>query len=201
MEKRILTLETEVRTAGENEPSEIIGRGAVVGVTTDLGYIEEEIAPDAFREADLSDVLVAFNHDLNIILGRTTAATAEIDIDSEGNLNYRATKIDYENPSVKSAARYIERGEVSKSSFMFTIDDYTWEDSEKYGKRMKRLITRVGKVYEAGPVTIPAYEDTSANSRSQILESRSKWIEANEPDNGEEFRAEYTKKFYETIIK
>jgi len=26
MEKRILTLETEVRTAGENEPSEIIGR-------------------------------------------------------------------------------------------------------------------------------------------------------------------------------
>jgi len=201
MEKRILTINTEVRAKGETEPTEITGRGAVVGVTTDLGYCEEEIHHEAFREADLSDVVVAFNHDLNIILGRNSAATAEIEVDDEGNLNYSATNLDLENPAVKSAVRYIQRGEVSKSSFMFEISGYAWEDSEKYGKFMKRVITKIGKVYEAGPVTFPAYDDTSAGSRSQILEARSKWIEANEPDNGEEFLSEYTKNFYETIIK
>ena len=206
MEKRILTINTEVRAKGDNEPTEIQGRGAVVGVTTDLGYIEEEIHPEAFREADLSDVVVAFNHDLNIILGRNSAATAEIQVDEQGNLNYTATNLDLENPAVKSAVRYIQRGEVSKSSFMFEISGYAWEDSEKYGKFMKRVITKVGKVYEAGPVTFPAYDDTTAGSRSQILEARSKWVEANatptdhQIDDESEKRA-YWQHYYELITK
>lgn len=205
MEKRIITINTEVR-AKEGEKPEIVGRGAVVGTATDLGWIEEEIAPDAFREADLSDVVVAFNHDLNIILGRNTAGTAEISVDESGNLNYRAHDIDLENPNVKAAVRYIERGEVSKSSFMFEIKSYGWEDSEVYGKLMKRVITKVGKVYEAGPVTFPAYDDTSADARNKVLEARSKWIEGNDTptehqiDDETEKRA-YWQNYYELIIK
>lgn len=200
MEKRIITIATQIRSADDGKP-EIYGNGAVVGVTTDLGYIEEEIAPDAFREADLSDVCVCFNHDMNVILGRNSAGTAEIEVDESGNLTYNATDIDLENPSVKAAYRYVERGEVSKSSFMFTIEGYGWEDSEKYGKLMKRVITKIGKVYEAGPVTFPAYDDTDASSRTKVMEARSKWMQANEPENNEELKAEYTRKYYETILK
>jgi HK97 family phage prohead protease len=199
MEKRVITINTEIRSAGEEGKAEIFGNGAVVGVTTDLGYIEEVIAPDAFKEADLSDVCVCFNHNLSVILGRNSAGTAQINVDESGNLTYNATDIDLENPSVKAAYRYVERGEVSKSSFMFEMKGIAWEDSEKYGKLMKRVITKIGKVYEAGPVTFPAYEETDASSRS-VLEARSKWIAEN-TDNSEETRAEYIKKYYVSKLK
>ena len=195
---------SQSRAIGDEEyPSEISGVGAVVGVVTDLGYCEEEIAPDAFKEADLSDVLVCFNHDLDTILGRTSADTAIVTTDEKGNLVYTANKLDKQNPEIQAPIRYIQRGEVTKSSFMFEISGYAWEDSEKYGKFMKRVITKIGKVYETGPVTLPAYNETESYAREKdgTMQSRSSWVETNAPDNSEEFRAEYTKKFYETIIK
>lgn len=178
MEKRIFTFNAEIRSSGEDKP-EIMGRGAVVGSVTDLGWFEEEIAADAFREADLSDVCVCFNHDLSVILGRNSAGTADIEVDEDGNLMYHAHDVDMENPSVKSAVRYIQRGEVNKSSFMFEIKEEGWGDSEKYGKYGKRTIYKVGKVYEAGPVTFPAYDDTDAGARSAVVQSRDKWVKAN----------------------
>ena len=201
MEKRIITINAETRAFGESDwPAELTGSGAVVGVTTDLGYIEEEIAQGAFDSADISDVCVCFNHDLSVILGRTSAQTAVVEVDNGGNLIYKATMLDEENEAVKSAVRYVQRGEVNKSSFMFQIEAYEWADSAKYGKLMKRVITKIGKVYEAGPVTFPAYEETESSARTAILESRSKWMQANESDNSEELRAEYTRKYYETIL-
>lgn len=181
MEKRIITINAETRAFGESDwPAELGGSGAVVGVTTDLGWIEEEIAPGAFDSADISDVCVCFNHDLSVILGRTSAKTAVVEVDNSGNLVYKAVNLDEENEAVKSAVRYVQRGEVNKSSFMFEIAEYGWADSEKYGKLMKRVIYKVGKVYECGPVTFPAYEDTESSTRNAVMEARSKWVEAND---------------------
>jgi HK97 family phage prohead protease len=174
---------TQARAKGEGDfPSEIAGTGAVVDITTDLGWIEEEIRAGAFAEADLTDVLVCFNHDLSTILGRTSAGTAEVSIDEGGNLIYTANKLDTLNPEIQAPIRYVQRGEVNKSSFMFEIAEEMWADSEKHGKLMKRVITKVGKVYECGPVTLPAYNETESYSREKdgLMQSRSKWIEANE---------------------
>lgn len=180
MEKRIITINAQTRAYGEEDwPAELSGSGAVVGVTTDLGWIEEEIAPGAFESADISDVCVCFNHDLSVILGRTSAKTAVVEVDNTGNLIYKATMLDEENEAVKSAVRYVQRGEVNKSSFMFEIAEYGWADSDKYGKLMKRVIYKVGKVYECGPVTFPAYEETESSTRTAIMEARSKWVETN----------------------
>lgn len=196
---------SESRAIGEGEfPSEISGIGAVVGVVTDLGYCEEEIEPDAFKGADLSDVLVCFNHGLDTILGRTTASTAIVSIDTKGNLLYAANKLDSQNPKIQAPIRYIQRGEVNKSSFMFEIAEEVWSDSTKYGSYGKRTITKIGKVYETGPVTLPAYKETDSYAREKdgTMQSRSAWVETNvKPDNTEELRADYTRKFYETIIK
>ena len=125
---------TQARAAGEGDfPSEIAGVGAVVDITTDLGYCEERIAPGAFADADISDVLVCFNHDLDVILGRTSAGTAEVSIDKGGNLIYTANKLDPQNPEIQAPVRYVQRGEVSKSSFMFEIAEEVWRDSPLYG--------------------------------------------------------------------
>lgn len=200
MEKRTITIDTEIRAA-EGETPEISGRGAVVGITTDLGWFEEEISADAFREADLTDVLVCFNHDLNIVLGRNSAKSAEISIDDTGNLSYRVLNPDLENPSVNSVYRYIQRGEVSKSSFMFDIQDDVWSKSDKYGDYGKRTITKIGKVYEAGPVTLPAYNDTTAEAKS-ALQRRDAFVANIKPEitDEQEKDAEW-RNYYNLILK
>jgi uncharacterized protein len=178
-------------------PTEISGVGAVVGVVTDLGYCEESIAEDAFKDADLSEVLVCFNHDLDTILGKNTAGTAVITVAENGDLLYKANKLDLENPEVVAPVRYIMRGEVDKASFMFDIESEMWETSVKYGAFGKRTITKVKKVYECGPVTLPAYEETSAYAREKdsILQSRSKFIETTETEyNGAEVLEHYKRK-------
>lgn len=197
---------SNTRAEGNGDfPAEVGGVGAVVGIVTDLGYCEEEIAVGAFDECDMTDVLVCFNHDLDTILGRTTAKTAEVGIDNKGNLIYSANKLDKDNPEVVSPVRYIMRGEVSKSSFMFEIGEQIWNDSELYGSGMKRTITKVSKLYEVGPVTLPAYSETEsyAREKSNLLESRSKWIESNETptDHLTEDLEEHYRCYYELIIK
>jgi HK97 family phage prohead protease len=207
MERRYFKSET--RAVGEGDfPAEIAGVGAVVGVTTDLGYCEEEIAAGAFAESDLSDVLVCFNHDLDTILGRTIANTAIVTTDESGNLIYTANKLDNLNPEIQAPIRYIQRGEVSKSSFMFEIMEEIWNDSPKYGSYGKRTITKIGKVYECGPVTLPAYNETESYAREKdtIMQSRSKFVEANEVKNqhlvdDEESRDAEWRNYYNLIAK
>lgn len=189
---------------GEGDfPSEISGIGAVVGVTTDLGYCEEEIAADAFKDADISDVLICFNHDVDTILGRSSAGTAVVSIDGGGNLVYSANKLDTLNPEIQAPIRYIQRGEVSKSSFMFEIAEETWSDSNVYGRFMKRTITKVGKVYETGPVTLPAYNETESYAREKdgALQSRSKFVEDIEKPIDESWRDEEWRSYYELTVK
>lgn len=181
-------------------PKEISGVGAVVGVITDLGYCEEEIAPGAFDGADLTDVLVCFNHNLSKIMGRNSADTATISIDANGNLTYVANKLDLDNQEVFSAVRYIQRGEVDKASFMFDIEEAVWHDSEKYGSYGKRTITKISKVYEVGPVTLPAYDDTTSYAREKdsVMQSRSKFMETIEPTTDE--MEEAWRDYYKFII-
>lgn len=200
---------SEARAKGEGDfPQEVSGRGAVVGVLTDLGYAEEEIAVGAFADADLSDVLICFNHNLDTILGRTAAGTGTVGIDADGHLVYAATSLDQANPAVAPAVRYIQRGEVNKSSFMFEINESVWSDSEKYGSYGKRTITKIGKVYETGPVTLPAYNETSSYAREKdmIIEQRSQWIQANETPTDhlaedEEYRDAEWRNLYNLILK
>jgi HK97 family phage prohead protease len=200
---------TTTRAEGDGDfPTEVGGIGAVVGVTTDLGYCEEEIAVGAFDECDMSDVLVCFNHDMDTILGRTVAQTATVGISDKGDLVYSANKLDKDNPEVVPAVRYIMRGEVSKSSFMFEIGEQIWNDSAIYGSGMKRTITKVSKLYECGPVTLPAYSETEsyARQKSELMECRNKWLQSNETptdhliDDEAEKRA-YWQFLYELTIK
>ena len=57
-----------------NEPSE------------DLGGFKEYIDPHAFDKAlsGRPDVVILYNHDPNLVLGRTGAGTASVETDSKG---------------------------------------------------------------------------------------------------------------------
>ena len=166
-EKRTFTGTVNYREDGEGMPKEIGGIAAVINSVTDLGYFEEVIMAGAFDNA-LSkdyDIRCLFNHEAELILGRTKANTCKVFVNGDGNLEYTWVP-DYENPTHMSVVRSIMRGDITQSSFAFTIKEQSWSESEKYGTMGKRKITIIEDLYDVSPVTYPAYEDTEADARS-----------------------------------
>jgi HK97 family phage prohead protease len=166
-EKRTFTGTVNYRADGEGMPKEIGGVAAVINSVTDLGYFEEVIMAGAFDNA-LSkdyDIRCLFNHEAELILGRTKANTCKVFVNGDGNLEYTWVP-DYENPTHMSVVRSIMRGDITQSSFAFTIKEQTWSESEKYGTMGKRTIKVIEDLYDVSPVTYPAYEDTEADARS-----------------------------------
>ena len=168
-ERRTITGTVHARAIGDGMPKEIGGIAAVVNSVTDLGYFEEVITLGAFDYA-LSreyDIRCLFNHEAELILGRTKADTCKVFVNADGNLEYTWVP-DYENPTHMSVVRSIMRGDITQSSFAFTIKEQTWTDSTKYGTMGKRTITMIDELFDVSPVTYPAYSDTEADARSII---------------------------------
>lgn len=167
MERRS-TLNTTVKleTREDGKPPKINGIGAVYyDGTPDTEYelwdgARERIMPGAFDGVLDNDVRGLFNHDPSQVLGRTTSGTMRLKADKEG-LHY---EIDGADTSVsRDVQEHLRRGDVSGSSFAFSVSDERWvkEDNVEV-----REVTRIGALYDTGPVTYPAYESTTAGVRA-----------------------------------
>jgi len=127
------------------------------------GQYIETVDRDAFSEVDMSDVVATFNHDFNLIQGRTSSNTLQLSIDDYG-LKY---KFDAPNTTAgNDLLENIRNGNVKGSSFMFTIKTQRWTWAQDETEMDRREILKVDKLFEVGPVVIPAYNDTTAASRS-----------------------------------
>lgn len=154
------------KVEGQEMPAEIIGVAAVIDQRTDLGFAEEVITAGAFNEVLSDDVRVLGNHDPNQVLGRTASGTAKVFLTESGELGYSFTP-DYENPTHISWVRSIMRGDITQSSFAFTVPKggSEWRSSEKYGVNGMRVINKIERLYDVSPVTYPAYEGTAVSAR------------------------------------
>ena len=177
------------RAVGDGMPKEFGGIAAVVDVTTDLKYFEERILRGAFDNALKKDydIRCLFNHECESILGRTKANTCNVFVNADGNLEYTWIP-DYENPLHTQVARSIMRGDITQSSFAFTVKDRSWEKSDKYGDLSLHIIKEVDELFDVSPVTYPAYVDTEAEARSLAM---TKPKRANESDQIEIIKLKY----------
>ena len=132
------------------------------------GRAVERIMPGAFDRAlrQNQDVAGLFNHDPNMVLGRTSSGTMTLTKDEIG-LRY---EIELGDTSVsRDVQEYIRRGDVTGSSFSFTIppggDRWTRTQDED-GKYFEVREVHDVELYDVGPVTFPAYQGTSAAVRS-----------------------------------
>jgi len=110
----------------------------------------------------MTDVPVLFDHDSSKILGRTTAGSLRLTIDDQG-LFYEAD-LDMLDPDAISAQRKLATKKVTGSSFAFTVEEDDWQ--QQSDGMWIRTILRIGKLYDVGPVTYPAYPASSAALRS-----------------------------------
>jgi HK97 family phage prohead protease len=125
----------------------------------------EQIAPDAFNETDMDDVVALFDH-TGEPLGRTTNDTLELKVDKRGLL------YDSQLPNTqhgRDIGTLIERGDITQSSFGFTMlpDGDEWD--EKKDGTLIRTLTKIHRLYDVSPVTFPAYRQTDVSKRSLEL--------------------------------
>lgn len=151
MEKRYFNIETRTEKR-EDGSTTIIGHAAVFNqMSSDLGGFREIIAPNAFENVLTDDVRALINHDPNLLLARTTSGTLNLAQTNEGlQYSFDVPDTTYGRDLIIS----MERGDISQSSFAFTIEEDSWETTED-GEI--RTINKVKQLYDVSPVTYPAY--------------------------------------------
>lgn len=158
-ERRMISEPVELREDGEQRFFE--GYAFKFGAVADLGGFTEEIAPGAADEVMQDDVRGLFNHEPNLVLGRTKAGTMKMTVDPVGlkyTINFNPKDTDHTNLMEK-----VKRGDVSQSSFAFRVKDDKWET--KNGKE-HRTILKFQRLIDVSPVTYPAYQDATVGMRS-----------------------------------
>ncbi|MCL5278690.1 MAG: HK97 family phage prohead protease [Planctomycetes bacterium] len=149
-----------------------VGYAAVFNKWADIFWFREQIAPGAFAEAlKKSDVRCLFNHDANYIYGRSTANTLELAEDRLG-LRFVCHLLPFDAASY-GLARRIDRMDVSGCSFSFTVKKDTWKLAQRPGELDERTILEIGTLFDVGPVTYPAYPQTSVQAVFEKVPARS----------------------------
>lgn len=128
----------------------------------------ESIARGAFAESIKGDVRALYNHNTDIVLGRTSAGTLELR-DTEVGL-WGSIKINPKDTQAMDAYQRVARGDISGCSFGFDIPAGGETTEVRDDGSVHWTITRVDPLYEVSPCAFPAYEATSVSARCNDLE-------------------------------
>ncbi len=165
LELRSYNASIEIRKNESGEPTHFVGDAIVYNQRSeDFGGFVEVIKPEALKDTRMGDVVGLFNHDSSIILGRSTAGTLKL-IRNSDRLSYEIP-YDAEDPDHLRVMRKIEKGEVSGSSFQFRFAREGYRYVEADDEVIERQVTNIRELFDVGPVTFPAYQQTSASKRS-----------------------------------
>lgn len=163
MERRYLPMQVETRSE-DNEDPVIEGYFAVFGEEYCVAPgATESIREGAFSDSISGDVRALYNHNSDIVLGRTSAGTLELKQDSHGL--WGRIRIDPSDTDAMNVYRRIQRGSITGCSFGFTIESQ--ETEMRDNGDIHWTITKVNPLYEISPVCFPAYEETNVSARSK----------------------------------
>lgn len=159
-ERRCLDTKFEIEKRDDGTHT-LRGVAAVFDILSEnLGGFREKIDPGAFDDVMGDDVRALFNHNDDIILGRTKSKTLAISVNSAG-LNY-----DIDLPDTQAARDLVVsvgRGDVDQSSFGFIVEDDIWTEDDE--GRVVRTIRKFKRLFDVSPVVFPAYPDTAVATR------------------------------------
>ena len=166
-EYRSMTM--EIRAGEENE-----NKMLVEGYATTFNYpyvlyegkdyrFIESVAPEAFKECDMSDVIMQYDH-AGRVFARNKNGTLWLAVDSIGlkiTADLGGTDIG------RQLYQEIKGGYTDKMSFSFTVeeDERTVTVSEDSGETVNRKITKIKKLYDVSAVSMPANDATSISAR------------------------------------
>lgn len=146
----------ELRKEGDNEQTFIVEGYATTWdeyvLFEDEGVqYKEQILPEAFKDADMSDVIFVKDHE-GTVFARTKNGTLQLSVDDHG-LKVRADMS--KTSSARAAFEEIESGMYDQMSFAFTVNDDEYDK-----KNHKRTIRGLKKLYDTSFVGFPANPGT-----------------------------------------
>lgn len=177
MATEIRAFDFDVRAEQNEEHGKFLsGQPIVYGDKTDLGWYSEVIEDGALTDTDLRDVRFLVNHNTDMIpLARSrnnnVNSTMQMEVVPGSGMAIRVDLDTENNAEARSLYSAVERGDISGMSFMFKVDEDSWDDLDS--EHPTRHIRSISKVFEVSAVTFPAYEATSIQARglSDALES------------------------------
>ena len=117
----------------------------------------EQIMPEAFDEADMTDVVFRVDHE-GPVYARASAGTVTLDIDEHGL--HQIADLSKTQRS-RDLFEDITAGNYPQMSFAFTIGEEHYDAETR-----TRVIDRVAKVFDVSPVTWPANPTTELHARA-----------------------------------
>lgn len=160
MEKR--TYGFELRAA-DGDGKTVAGYAAVFNAPSLLlyGEFKEVIERGAFAKSMSRDIRAIWNHNDDIVIGRTKVNTLRLAEDAYG------LRFEIDMPTERRAElESIRRGDVDQMSFGFEVDLDSWQrDADGVMVRTLHQVT----LHEVSPVTFPAYPQTSISMRGDAL--------------------------------
>ena len=166
--KEIRKLDLQFRAEDETDNMKIKGYAVVFNSPETYSYTEV-IDEHALDEADMSDVVLRYNHeDTFMVLARTRNKSLNLSVDDKGLLMEAQLQDDItQHRDIYNA---IKSGLIDKQSFAFTVD----EDSYDYDTDT-RTILKIGKLFDVSVVDQPFYNATDvslASENDDFLERR-----------------------------
>lgn len=167
-EKRTSYLTSEFRA--ETVDDDLLVEGYFIKFNSETELypgVFEEVSPEA---VDLSlkgnDIRSLFNHDSNLVLGRTGNKTLELRKDEVGL--WGKVKINKEDTQAMDAYARIKRGDVTGCSFGFYPIK---EDMVARDDGTTKFVIRDIDLFEVSPCVFPAYPQTEIAARKKDVES------------------------------
>lgn len=119
----------------------------------------EQIDRNAFDEADLSDIIMQYDHE-GKVFARNSNGTLIVETDDHGF--FIAADLS-KSEAAKEMYNEIKEGLVTKMSWAFRVAEDSYDRDTR-----TRTILKVKKVYDVSAVSIPANNGTDISARSYL---------------------------------
>lgn len=117
----------------------------------------EQVDRNALTGADLSDVIMLYNHE-GMVFARLSNGTLSLEVNEKG-LYIRADLSKTED--ARRMYESIKAGLVTQMSWAFTVEEESYNE-----KTRTRSILKVRKVYDVSAVSLPANPNTDISART-----------------------------------
>lgn len=149
----------------ENNDNKLVIEGVACVFDTETTLFEcdgieykEKVDKNAFKDADISDVIFNYNHG-GRVYARTRNASLHLEVKEDGL--YTTINLNPEDEGHKELYRDIKSGLIDKMSYAYTVADQSYDVDLHL-----RTVLKIKKLYDVSAVDIPAYDSTSISARS-----------------------------------
>jgi HK97 family phage prohead protease len=168
-EYRDFTLEVKVPDTEEEKTMVVEGYASTFNEPYELYAdsevrILEQVDPNAFDEADMSDVIFQYDH-RGRVFARMSNGTLDVNPDEHG----LAIRADLGGTDIgRQLYEEIRGGYTTKMSYGYTVAADRWDETRGEDGVLTeiRTITKISKVYDVSAVSLPANDGTSITVRN-----------------------------------